>query len=332
MRWWMKAAIAGSCAYMPGGMRVFDSIRRRFGELAKFEDADGFQNAVWFLKAIRQSFGDVQKISAVEVGTGWVPAIPFSCALAGMKFQTVDVATLVEPTLFGRFLDAAERYLPAIAQAADVDESFLAGRLEKTRGAADFESAMRALGGEWLAPVDTTNLSIPDNHVDLTLSNLVLQCVPKDVLPHVVRELFRITRPDGYSIHRMTMVDEYSSGDPNRNDLDFLRFSERTWNRWFCHRIKHLNRLRYSQFLSMLSETGFEVIDVRREVDHSSIEYLQRSGVAEEFQHLSWEDLATSQMEVILRKPPTRSRLTSCTQSDAVRAFNRASFEHEASV
>ena len=306
MRWWMKAAIAGSCAHIPGGMNVFDSIRRRYGELANFERADGFRNAGWFLKTMRGIYGDVRDLTALEAGTGWVPAIPFCCALAGMKIETVDVASLVEPEFYDRFVDAAERHLPALASAADVDQRFMSERLETARRAGTFEKAMSELGCSWQAPVDTTNLEYPDNHVDVTLSNLVLQCMPKNVVPDVVRELHRITRPGGYSIHRMTMVDEYSAGDPGRSDFDFLRFPERTWNRWFCHRIKHLNRMRYSQFRYLLTNAGFDVVEVKREIDHDSIPHLQRKGVAPEFQHLSWEDLVTSQMEIVLQKPHDR--------------------------
>ncbi len=255
-------------------------MRRRYGELANFERADGFHNAEWFLKTIREIYGDVQNLTAVEAGTGWVPAVPFCCALAGMKIQTVDVADLVEPTIFDRFLDAADNRLPALAVAANVDQQFMSGRLETARRAGSFEEAMSELGCSWQAPVDTSNLELRDNHVDLTLSNLVLQCIPKNVVPDVVRELHRITRPGGYSIHRMTMVDEYSASDPDRSDFDFLGFSEATWNRWFCHRIKHLNRMRYSQFRDLLTSVGFNIVEVNREIDHDSIPHLQRRGVA----------------------------------------------------
>lgn len=307
MRWWMKAAIAGTCAHLPGGVGVYDRIRRRFGELANFEDADGFRNAVWFLETIRRHCGDVQNLKAIEFGTGWVPAVPFGCALAGIEMLTVDVAPLVEPEIFERFLNESQRYLPQLADAAGVKEAMMAGRLETARQTAGFSQAMQSLGGRWQAPVDTTHLvGVPDNHTDVTVSNLVLQCIPKTIVPGVIAELYRVTRPGGFSIHRMTMSDEYSPGDPTRNDLDYLRISEPRWNRWFSHRIKHLNRLRYSQFLDLLKAPGFEVVDCSRDIDRESIPHLQQHGVAREFDGLSWDDIATTAMQVVLRKPDQR--------------------------
>ncbi len=171
MRWWMKAAIAGTCAHLPCGVGVYDRIRRRFGELAQFEDADGFCNAVWFLDTIRRHCGRVQNLTAIEFGTGWVPAVPFGCALAGIDILTVDVARLVEPAIFRRFLDEARRHLPQLADAADIEEQVMAARLEKTRHTAGFGQAMQTLGCAWQAPVDTTRLAgIPDHHTDLTIT------------------------------------------------------------------------------------------------------------------------------------------------------------------
>lgn len=304
MRWWMKAAIAGTCAHLPGGVRVYDRIRRRFGELATFEDADGFRNAVWFLEVIRRHCGPVQNLSAIEFGTGWVPAVPFGCALAGIDILTVDVARLVEPGIFDRFLNEAGRHLPELADAAGVEEQLMAERLKTASQTAGFSQAMQSLGCGWQAPVDTTRLAgIPDHHADLTISNLVLQCIPKQIVPEVIAEIYRVTRPGGVSIHRMTMFDEYSTGDPERNDLDYLRFSESQWNRWFSHRIKHLNRLRYSQFLNLLRAPGFEIVDCTRDIDHDSIPHLQQHEIAREFDNLSLDDIATTSMQIVLRKP-----------------------------
>ena len=319
MRWWVKAAIAGTCAHFPGGVSVYDRIRKRFGELAKFEDADGFRNAVWFLETVRRHCGRVQKLKVIEFGTGWVPAVPFGCALAGMEMLTVDVACLVESGIFERFLDEAQRYLPELADAAGVEEQVMASRMETARQTAGFDQAMQALGCAWQAPVDTTRLvEIPDDHGDLTISNLVLQCIPKQIVPHVIAELYRVTRPGGFSIHRMTMFDEYSTSDPARNDLDYLRISEPRWNRWFSHRIKHLNRLRYSQFLELLRAPGFEVVDCSRDIDRDSIPHLQQHGVAREFESLSWDDIATTTMQVVLRRPDECEERDSRSRSSVI--------------
>ena len=40
-----------------------------------------------------------------------------------------------------------------------------------------------------------------------------------------------------------------------------------------------------------------------KDVDRDSISHVKKRGVAEEFRHLSWEDLATISFQVVLQKP-----------------------------
>jgi SAM-dependent methyltransferase len=167
----------------------------------------------------------------------------------------------------------------------------------------DFGLACHRLGGRYCAPYDTTALPYGNGEVDLVLSNLVLQCIPRCVLPDVIAETVRVLAPGGYAVHRIWMGDEYAGRDPNRNRLHYLTYSEQTWTRWFCHRLKHLNRLRAPQFLELFDEVGLEIWRCQRTVDEQSIPHLKKIPLDEQFQRISWEDLATTSLEIVLRKP-----------------------------
>jgi SAM-dependent methyltransferase len=193
--------------------------------------------------------------------------------------------------------------LQTYATAADVPEEVLYKRWNRIRHEPDFECAATALGGSYHAPYDTQHLPYGENQVDLVISNLVLQCVPVTLLKGVVSETARILKPGGCAIHRVGLMDEYARDDPQRNDLDYLRFSHKTWNRFFNHSIKHLNRLRYSHFIKLFQSAGLEIESTDKEVAWSSYGHLRQRGVADEFSSLSWEDLLTTAFRIVLRKP-----------------------------
>ncbi len=302
MRWWMKAAILQGFARLPRGDRLYAHFQSRFGELARLEQSTRFDNAILILQKAREHAPAGDALHVVELGTGWVPSVPLAFMLAGARVDTFDVTQLVRSDYFVRCRDEIARRLPEFAAAAGVPEPEMASRIGRIAQESDFATAAQILGGSYQAPRDTRQLPFPDGQVDVVVSNLVLQCIPRKLLPGVLKESERILKPDGVAVHRIWMGDEYSAGDPHRNHLDYLRYSQSTWDRCFNHSIKHLNRLRYPQFVALIEEAGFEIVACRKTVDEDSIPHLRQRGVAAEFRDLSWEDVATMSAELVLKK------------------------------
>ncbi len=302
MRWWMKLALQQGFARLPRGDRLYRHIQSRFGEIAHLEQSARFDNAILILRKAREHAAAGKAPHVVELGTGWIPAVPLAFMLAGARVDTFDVTQFVRPDCFVRCRDEIARRLPDFAAAAGIPESEMASRIGRIASANDFATAAQILGGSYQAPCDTQHLPLQNGQVDVVVSNLVLQCIPRKLLPGVLKESNRILTPDGVAIHRIWMGDEYAAGDPFRNHLDYLRYSQRTWDRFFNHPIKHLNRLRLPQFITMLEEAGFETVDCRKTVDEDSILHLRKRGIAAEFRDLSWEDVATVSADLVLRK------------------------------
>jgi hypothetical protein len=164
------------------------------------------------------------------------------------------------------------------------------------------------LGGSYRAPFNTLQLPYADGEADLVISNLVLQCIPRDLLKPVLAESLRVLRPGGLAIHRVRMTDEYAANDRRRNHLEYLQYPDHTWNRWCCHRLKHQNRLRASQFVAIFEELECSCRLVDRCVDHDSIPVLQRLSLAEQFRRLDLEDLATINLDLVVQRPPTKQQ------------------------
>ncbi len=303
MKWWGKWAASYTLAHLPGRDLLYQKMLRNFGELADIASSTRFENARTLLHMAHRWCGSLEGILAVEIGTGWIPAVPLSFALSGTRVETFDVKRLTAPDLFSETRRIiAEEHLYSISSASGTPEQKVLQRQKRIEHAATLGEALQMLGGRYHAPCDTTALPFADGEVDLVISNLVLQCIPKASLADVLAESRRILKPGGIAVHRIRMSDEYAGPGSGRNHLEYLKYPEHIWDRWFNHPLKHLNRLRAGQFLELFSRNGFLCRECRRHIDHDSIPLLQQLDLAPPFCDMSAEELATVGIDVVLEK------------------------------
>ncbi len=302
IRWWMKWGISYAFSHLPHGRHLYEKMLRRFGELSQVSSSTRFRNAEVLLKMGRRWCGGVDGQHVVELGTGWVSAVPLGFGLAGARVDTFDISCLIADDLFLQVREVYRNRSEQLARASGTAPEKIHQRLQLIEQAHSFAEACQLLGGSYHAPFDTTTLPFKDGEVDMVISNLVLQCVPKDVIPLLLKESWRILKPGGIALHRIRMSDEYSPPGSGRNHLEYLKYSERIWNRWFNHSLKHINRLRAPQFLELFQEHGFDCLECIRKVDHQSIPHLQQLTLAPPFRRMSKEDVATTNINVVLRK------------------------------
>jgi SAM-dependent methyltransferase len=315
MRWWLKAGLEWWLARIPGGLALHGQLRKRQGELANPEAGTRFDNALWILEQTRPLVDRFESLRVLELGTGWIPAIALSNMLCGARVETFDVERLVKPRLLQSCIRGIEPRLSQIAETAGVAEQVVHDRYELIAHDLDFHSVAEKLGGSYCAPADTRDLPHDDNQVDLVLSSLVLAQIPLESLDKVLGETLRVLRPGGVAIHRVHLADEYSRSDPNRSDLEFLKYSDKQWNRFFNHSLKHINRLRHAHYVERFSRLGFETLWLRKQCETPPGPQFSVERAAPEFQHLSAEELSIVSFEVALRKPMTASPTPRTQQS-----------------
>jgi len=317
MRWWFKAGLEWWLARVPGGLALHSQLRTRQGELANPEAGSRFDNALWILEQTRPLVDSFESLRVLELGTGWIPAIAVSNMLCGARVETFDVECLVKPRLLQLCLQGIQRRLPQIAETAGVAEQVVHDRFELIANDLDFHSVAEKLGGSYCAPGDTRDLPHDDNQVDLVLSSLVLAQIPLELLDKLLGETLRVLRPGGVAIHRVYLADEYSRSDPNRSDLEFLKYSDKQWNRFFNHSLKHINRLRHAHYVEKFARLGFETLWLRKQFETPSGPQFSAERAAPEFQDLPAEELSIVSFQVALRKPMTTSSTPRTQQSAA---------------
>jgi hypothetical protein len=130
-------------------------------------------------------------------------------------------------------------------------------------------------------------------------SHSVLQYIPAPVLANMLAEFKRIARPDAVMVHYINLQDQYHAFDKSISPLHFLRYSDRAWRWWWRSPLTPLNRLRLSDYRSLITSAGFEIV---REFNTSAPpEELDRIKLAREFEKFSREDLLVLTSRLICR-------------------------------
>jgi hypothetical protein len=129
-----------------------------------------------------------------------------------------------------------------------------------------------------------------------------MEHVPKDSIRDLMCESRRILRPGGLALHNVACNDHYAHIDPGISFVNYLQYSESQWRKW-NNSLQYQNRLRAPEFLDLATEAGLEIIHKRTFVGPGTREALANFEVASQFQCFSTEDLATTTIDFIARKP-----------------------------
>ena len=151
------------------------------------------------------------------------------------------------------------------------------------RGEATFDPDLLVYGH-----ADGAGLPLDGASVDLSYSNAVLEHVHRPA--EVVRELARVTRRGGSTIHEIDFRDHFVEV----NRLRMLAFTEAEWQLRARLRPGYTNRLRLSDFVSLFADAGFSLLNGQptNQTSDQEVEGL-RDGLADHFRERPTADLTT---------------------------------------
>jgi hypothetical protein len=103
--------------------------------------------------------------------------------------------------------------------------------------------------------------------------------------------------------------------DPSISQLNYLRYSERTWARW-NNAFLYQNRLRAHEFVERASAAGFDVLfDTAAAVKAERLRQLARVRVHPQFAHLPAEKLCVTSVDFVARAGAAPSAAASARTS-----------------
>ncbi|GAA2625306.1 class I SAM-dependent methyltransferase [Paractinoplanes durhamensis] len=305
MRWTRKAKIQKACALLPGGDVLYRQIQRRYGRL----NADPFkrlpQHAAMLRRLAELGFR-AEGARCLEVGTGHVPIAPIAFYLLGAdEVVTVDLHRRLDTELttemIRRLLDASGR----VAELYDglVEPAVLRARLA---GLAALPSGspydLQSLGVHYAAPGDAARMPDEDDTFDLSFSMTVLEHVTPPAIAAILAEARRVLRPEGFAAHLIDPSDHFAHQDAGITRINFLRFSEREWQRVGGNEFSYCNRLRAPALERLFTDAGFAIERRLRTVDERSLAAVERGfRVHPDYRDYDPEDLCTTELEIYAR-------------------------------
>lgn len=304
--WRLKGLIQGALSMIPGGSWINDNLQLTFGDLKEFEKnisgkVEDWADIMSYLTAIDRN--NVTDSTILEIGSGWYPTLPFCFVLAGARcVYTVDLNRHMNETLTFRMLRALEKHLDKIAERSrrsvrDVLETHR--RLQQAPGLDQLLAAAKII---YQAPQDAAKLiGMPSCSLDLVYSNSVLEHVSPAAIPLLMRESWRLLKPDGLMVHAVACNDHYAHFDKTVSFVNYLQYSERQWHLW-NNRLNYQNRLRAPDFIRFAQGSGFYIVHEARAFRPGTREALSRIRLARQFADYSSDDLAATTVDFVAAK------------------------------
>lgn len=302
MNWKLKGSIQKALSCAPGGTACNHLLQRTVGTLSHLEEhvASIYHNDVTVIFEKISTIGlDVAKGKIMEIGTGWLPVIPFSLALAGFKdILTIDIYRHLSLALAKRTLLAMEPLLdhPSLRRfsgSADIHDRFK--RIKNSAKLLDGANIT------YQAPTDAGKTNLRDGALSLIISNNVFEHVPTAGLNQIMSESKRLLRVGGHSVHCVNCGDHYAYADPSVTQLNYLQYSESEWKRW-NNRLQYQNRLRPIDFIELAEVSGFKVKQAQYQPREDYLKVLDSMTIAPEFMGYSKEQLASTSLTLIAER------------------------------
>ena len=304
LHWETKAKIMKTCAFLPVGGGIYRLIQKAFGRL-KAAPMVRIPTQIEMARWILEMGGKVEWKTFFEVGTGHNPIVPIGFFLCGAeKVVTVDLHKRLD-------LEILEKSLEWMAENRDV----LAGYYDGVAERAVFVERMDMIDRlkhrpkkflseaniVYLAPADALNIDLSDESVDYHISTTVFEHIPGEDIERILKEAKRILKKDGIAIHFIDLSDHFQHQDKSITGINFLRYSEKEWDKIAGNQFAYCNRLRVSDYLAMFEGLGFDVCRKEVQEDQEARESMRNGFVVDErFRDYSVDDLCATGFRVAL--------------------------------
>lgn len=324
MNWKLKAYVQRTVAKLPAwaSFPLYYGIQRTVGTLRAPDPMGSLREGLRLIDAIEEAGGAVEGSVVLEVGTGQRIDIPIALWLCGAaEIVTIDVTAYLRLSLVQRDLEWMRAHREAVlalfgphARRPLFQQRFAVLMRPETDAAGLLETA----GIRYLHH-DVRTLPFADGSVDYHVSNNVFEHVPPDELRAILREGARLVRRGGLLVHRVDFSDHFEEADRRISSVNFLRFSEREWERYAGNVYAYHNRLRIDEFRAVVAQAGLDVVECRAEVDPEALRALQAGlPLDSRFAGKPAEVNATDNAVVVMRPVPMPARATFAPGARAV--------------
>jgi SAM-dependent methyltransferase len=258
MKWVLKAAAKKALSWAPAGRTIDFLIQSKITKTLPVSD-ETFLSSVRFAAMHIDQFRKhgstpIERAKFFEFGIGWDLVGPLAFHVMGVTDQTLcDISYNLRLSLINHSLATFYRFADRITKITGAE----AIRLPRCISS---ESEIATCGMRYVVG-DMTKLFRATAQFDYITSISVLEHVPAADLPQIVNKCYSLLKPAGVVSFVIDMRDHYVDFDRSISDHNFLRYSDRAWNLFFNSTLHHQNRLQFTDYLQVLKEANFELVN-----------------------------------------------------------------------
>lgn len=299
-KWMLKAVVQKFISYFPQREKVnylFQKYVTKGVDLTDTYFGYKLTHAKDHLQYFQQ-YGQrpLAESTILELGLGWYPIVPIALYLNGAKeVISIDIqdwmtnqSQLITIQKFQEW--RAEGWLESYLPAIDEERWTAMVSLTQKNETPYLESISETIH---LRPVlkDARDTGFSAQSIDYICSNNTFEHIPHSILVGILKEFQRIIKAQGVMSHFIDMSDHFAHFDAAITIYNFLRFSEKQWQR-IDNSIQPQNRLRFKDYLKMYQELGIPINDTQARPGHP--ELLRQVPLAPQYANYTEAELAIS--------------------------------------
>lgn len=231
----------------------------------------------------------------LEVGTGWMHWYSIYAALFDDRLR-ITAMDVWDNRQFPALM-AAARELKTALESRGEGAGVLA-RLDTILAANDFDDIYRRLHIDYLLRPQGGLGGLPCCRFDAAISFHVMEHVRREALPALLRDMRRVLKPGGHTIHQIGIDDHLTLYDRKASPKQYLAYSDLTWRTCFENDVQYFNRIQASEWRALFADAGFMLVDeASEEIDVGTLKVHPR------YSHLPADDHACTLLTLVHRKP-----------------------------
>ncbi len=265
MRWIAKALAQKFLSFMPFGESADYFLQTHMANSLPISDWQLFrkvEQARTHLSNFRAycSSAKIDIALFYEFGTGWDLIIPLTYHALGVRRQT-----LIDLTPHLRFSLINDSIRRLVLHKEQIERSL--GCALDIRGVpiSSLEELYRLYGIEYRSPADARATGLPSDSVDFISNTETFEHIPPEDILEIMKECKRVLKHGGVASCDIDLRDHFAYFDKGITFYNFLKFGKSTWD-IVNSPLQFQNRLRYPDYLTIVGNSGLELVHQKREM------------------------------------------------------------------
>ncbi len=302
-KWILKAVVQKTISFLPYKHRINFLFQKYITKGVRLSDDYFLDKLIHFKhhqKFANQYLGTLVQKQIFELGTGWYPVIPIAFFLNDVAaIKTVDIAGLLSKRGLIQTIEKFVTYhqTSQLASVLDYDKDKVKKLEELLEQAPNLELAaiLNQLNIDYTIG-DAAEIRANAASFDLLVSNNTFEHVyPKD-LNRLLSKFKQIVKKEGLMVHFIDMSDHFAHLDQSITIYNFLRFSEKEWQR-IDNTIQPQNRWRINQYRDLYQQ--LEIPITEEEIRPGRLKALSMVPLDPFFDKMSKTDVMISHVYVV---------------------------------